>query len=52
MAIWQRLSYEYVARVFAGSLYLRRFAGAGSGRLRRQAGGGLPGQSKFKKGQV
>src|SRR6266478_8297383 len=37
MATWQRLSYECVARVFAGSLYLRRFAGVGPSR----AGGKL-----------
>jgi hypothetical protein len=29
MAIWQRLSYEYVAPLFAESLYLRRFTGRG-----------------------
>src|SRR4029077_4036766 len=33
----------------AGSLYLRRFAGVGSSRVTRQAGGGLPGESKFKR---
>src|SRR6202011_753030 len=37
MAIWQRLYYECVAPVFAGSLYLRRFAGVGSSRVTRQA---------------
>src|ERR1700720_3509415 len=35
MATWQRLYYECVALLFAGSLYLRRFAG-GSSRRRRK----------------
>ena len=46
MAEWQRLSYECVARLFAESLYLRRFMGVGSSRIARQAGTGLPWHSK------